>query len=57
MTLVDIEAASVSSLGRKQKIPIWVFLSVSLPLALVCLIRDEIYWPAFHFADSLALRF
>lgn len=55
MTLEDIEAASVSSLKEKRNS--WsLSLSLSLSLFLVCLIKDEIYWPAFHF-DSLALHF
>lgn len=53
MTLEDIEAASVSSLRGEKEFPISRSVSPSL---LECLIRHEIYWPAFHFADFSALR-
>lgn len=50
MTLKDIEAASVSSLRKKKAF----FISRSVSLSLLgCLIRYEIYWPAFHSTDFL----
>lgn len=60
MTLEDIEVASVSSLGKKGNswsLSLPLSPCVSLSLFLICLIRDEIYWPASHFTDSLTPHF
>lgn len=55
MTLEDIEVASVSSLRQKETPGLC--LSPSLSRFLKCLIRGEIYWPAFHFTASSTARF